>query len=255
MTVQIFTTVVNRPQFVDFQARLFRKYFRNEYQFHVVDDSVEPHITRRFEEVCRATGATYHRKPARFTRNNAAAACAAALQWTFDEIIKKRYSDQIVMLLDSDMFLIENFDAVEYIRGYTIAGLWQKRNHITYIHNVLLIFNMPEIMRFGGDLDFSSGMLEGCEVDVGGYLYYFLHRDGVKVRATDPNMEPVYPARFKGIDLHDFGLTKGYNMELHCDGRFLHYRSATNWFADWRSSADPLEAKTRIFEHMLMDRM
>jgi hypothetical protein len=258
MPVQIFTTVVNRPQFVDYQARLFKKYLREEYQFHVVDDSVEPHLTCRFEEVCAMAGASYHRHPNRYPAKDASApsaATAAVIQWTFDEIIKKRYADGVVMLLDSDMFLVDDLDVSAYIRGSTIGGLWQKRGHVTYIWNGLMIFNMPEIMRKGGDLDFSCGVVEGCATDTGGHLYYFVHRDGVTVRATDPNMEPAYPRQFKGIDLHDFGLTNGYKIEAHCDAKFLHYRSASNWFGEWRSAADPLEGKTRIFEHMLMERL
>ena len=46
-------------------------------------------------------------------------------------------------------------------------------------------------------------------------------------------------------------VTKGYNFELHLDGKFLHYRAATNWHSNWRDSEDPLTKKTKIFNMII----
>ena len=55
MTVQIFTTVVNRPDFVEIQQKLFKKFLKDEYQFHVVDDSIDEDISKEFKrEIGRA---------------------------------------------------------------------------------------------------------------------------------------------------------------------------------------------------------
>ncbi len=255
--VGVFTTVVNRPDFLEYQARLFRKYLRDEYVFHVVDDSVEPAITRQYAEICRRHGLEYHRKPRRFRlrRPSAADACAEAVQWTYDALIRSRYADSVALLLDSDMFLVEDFDPRAYVADHTLAGLKQRRGPVVYLANCLLLLNMPEIERLGGDLDFSPGKIEGQDVDVGGHLYYFIHRPDVRVRETDPDMRPAYPTHFKGIWLQDPALTEGYNIEAHCGGRFLHYRAASNWFRECRSTADPLAGKTRIVERMLADRL
>ena len=51
MTSQIFTSVVNRPDFVETQAKLFKRFLKDDYQFNVVDDSMEPSITSEFEKV------------------------------------------------------------------------------------------------------------------------------------------------------------------------------------------------------------
>lgn len=253
--VGVFTTVVNRPDFLAYQARLFRKYLRNEYVFHVVDDSVEPAITRRYADICREHGLEYHRKPSRFRlrKPSAAAACAEAVQWTYDSLIRPRCAGGVALLLDSDMFLVDDFDPRAYVAGHALAGLKQRRGPVVYLANCLLVLNMPEIERLGGDLDFSEGKIEGQDVDVGGFLYYFIHRPGVRVRETDPDMHPAYPTHFRGIWLQDPALTGGYNIEAHCGGRFLHYRAATNWFKECRSAEDPLQGKKRVFEQMLQD--
>ncbi|MEW6688190.1 MAG: glycosyltransferase family A protein [Pseudomonadota bacterium] len=255
MTVQIFTSVVNRPRFLEYQARLFRKYLRNDYRFHVVDDSVQDAVTGEYERVCREHGLLYHRKPKRIRRQDPSAATSAAIQWAYDTLIRPRHASEIVLFLDSDMFLIDAFDVEAYIDGYAIAGLLQRRGHVVYLWNGLMLFNMPQIMRHGGDLDFSCGRIEGFAVDTGGGLYHFIHRDGVKLRETDPGMQPQYPRELDGIALRDAAATQGYDMELHCGGRFLHYRAASNWFGDWRSTREPLEAKLALLERVIATRL
>ena len=49
MTVQIFTTVVNRPDFVKIQKNLFDKFLLDEYQFHVIDDSIDSNLESQFQ--------------------------------------------------------------------------------------------------------------------------------------------------------------------------------------------------------------
>ena len=62
MTTQIFTSVVNRPDFVETQYRLFKTFLKDEeWQFNVVDDSMEESITEEFKSVCDIYKTTYYR--------------------------------------------------------------------------------------------------------------------------------------------------------------------------------------------------
>ena len=61
--IHIFTSVVNRPDFVILQENLFKKFLQNDYKFHVVDDSVDPEITQQFEIACSLNELEYYRKP------------------------------------------------------------------------------------------------------------------------------------------------------------------------------------------------
>jgi hypothetical protein len=60
-----------------------------------------------------------------------------------------------------------------------------------------------------------------------------------------------YPTHYEEIDLQNDQVTKGYNFELHLDGKFLHYRAATNWHSNWKGSQDPLIEKTKIFNKII----
>ena len=104
--IHIFTSVVNRPDFVILQEKLFSKFLQNDYKFHVVDDSVDPEITEQFEIACSLNELEYYRKPPTTKLMNPAQACAHTVQWTYDNLIKKNHAEDIVFFLDSDMFLI-----------------------------------------------------------------------------------------------------------------------------------------------------
>ena len=241
--IHIFTSVVNRPDFVELQQKLFKKFLKNEYQFHIIDDSIIESIESEFQSVCLENGLSYYKKPPRAVAMNPAQACADTVQWTYDNIIRKNHSKDIVLFLDSDMFLIDEFDVSEYMEDAIIAGLPQVRGHVTYMWNGIMFFNMSKIE--DQDIDFSDGDVEGHMTDVGGMTYWYFKKTGIQMKETDVQ----YPTHYNEIDLQkDAG---GYDMELHLDGKFLHYRAATNWHSNWRGLDDPLVGKTKVFKQIM----
>lgn len=245
MTIQIFTSVVNRPDFVVLQNKLFQKFLKNEYQFHIVDDSVDEDIEKEFLSLCQNNDIKYYKKPKRNFQVSPGRACADAVQWTYDNIIKKDYSDSLVFFCDSDMFLIDDFDIEEYLSDCVIAGLPQYRGSVTYMWNGIMFFNMPKVMEIDPDIDFSDGQVGSELTDVGGYTYYYFKKNNINMKETDVQ----YPTHYEDIDLQKN--SGGYDMELHLDGKFLHYRAATNWHSNWRDSKDPLLGKTKVFNQII----
>lgn len=243
--IRIFTSVVNRPDFVDLQQKLFKKYLLEDYTFHVIDDSIKTSVSDEFKKVCGDNNIFYYKKPERQKSLNPAQACADTVQWTYDEIIKKDYKEDIVLFLDSDMFLIDNFNVTEYVNDCVIAGLPQYRGHVTYMWNGIMFFNMPKMTDL--NINFSDGIVEGEMTDVGGNTYWYFKKNNVRMKET--NVE--YPTHYNDIELQNESVTKGYNFELHLDGNFLHYRAATNWHSNWRETQDPLELKTKIFNKIM----
>lgn len=241
--IHVFTSVVNRPDFVLIQDRLFKKYLKNPYLFHVVDDSVDSAITEQFKSICENNSIAYYRKPERTVNLTPAEACAHTIQWTYDTIIKTGHSDDIVFFCDSDLFLIDEFDVLEYTQDCIMAGLPQVRGNVEYMWNGIMFFNMPKIKNVDLNVDFSDGMVEGHLTDVGGHTYYYFKRNNVDFKKTDV----YYPTHFYDIELQNESVTKGYNFELHLNGKFLHYRAATNWHSSWKDSNDPLPQKAKIF--------
>jgi hypothetical protein len=243
--IHIFTSVVNRPDFVVLQDTLFKKFLKNQYQFHIVDDSIDENISSQFKEICELKNITYYKKPERTVQLNPAQACADTVQWTYDTIIKKEYNNSIVFFCDSDLFLIDEFDIENYMSDAIIAGLPQYRGSVTYMWNGIMFFNLSQMKDL--DIDFSDGIVNGELTDVGGHTYYYFQKNKVSMKETDVS----YPTHFYEIELQNEEVTRGYNFELHLDGKFLHYRAATNWHSNWRGAFDPLQQKTQIFNQII----
>lgn len=251
MTVQIFTTVVNRPDFVETQKKLFQKFLKDEYQFNVVDDSVDILMTKKFKDICVTNNISYYKKPITTIQMNPAQACAAAVQWTYDNIIAKNHTEDIVFFCDSDMFLLEEFSVTEHMKDAVISGLSQERGHVKYMWNGIMFFDMKKIFEIDPNLNFSDGIVEGVLTDVGGNLYLYFKKNNVIIKETDVQ----YPTHYNDIELQNQEVTRGYNFELHLDGKFLHYRAATNWHtqSSWKSKEDPLKIKEKLFNTIMED--
>ena len=104
---------------------------------------------------------------------------------------------------------------------------------------------MPKLLELDPDIRFNVDFIDGEHLDTGGETYHYFKRNNIEMKETDVQ----YPTHYNDIDLQkDAG---GYNMELHLDGKFLHYRAATNWHSNWRSSDDPLVGKTKVFKEII----
>jgi len=273
MTTQIFTSVVNRPDFVETQYRLFKTFLKDEeWQFNVVDDSMEESITEEFKSVCDIYGIKYYRKPQnpnkKFDNPLAGARHATeTIQWTYDTIIKEKHDEDMVLFCDSDMFLLDEFSIEEYIKDEVIAGALQVRGPIEYIWNGIMFFNMSEITKIDPDLNFSDGDVEGNMTDIGGHLYYWFLKNNVKFKnvnegGTTPDDCAEYPDEYNGINLifdnNDDMWTKpegGFRFELHLENKFLHYRAGTNWHtqSSWKTKEDPIRKKAEVFNQIIKD--
>jgi hypothetical protein len=272
MTSQIFTSVVNRPDFVETQAKLFKRFLKDDYQFNVVDDSMEPSITSEFERVCKENGIVYYRKPQspnkKFDNPTAGARHATeTIQWTYDTIIKEKHGEEPVLFCDSDMFLLDDFSIEEYIKDEVIAGALQDRGGIVYIWNGLMVFNMSKISKIDPNLNFSDGIVEGQMTDIGGHLFYWfrdnqVHFKNINEGGTTPDDCPEYPEEYNGVKLvfdnnSDMWTQPdgGFGFELHLESKFLHYRAGTNWHtqSSWKTKEDPIKKKAEMFNQIIKD--
>lgn len=245
--IHIFTSVVNRPDFVLLQDRLFKKFLKNEYQFHIIDDSIEEKISNKFKEISDQNNILYYKTPDDIEHNNPSTKVGNVVQWSYDNIILKNYSKEIVLWLDSDMFLIDDLDVEDYLKDCIISGLPQIRGKIKYMWNGLMFFNMPKIMDIDPNIYFNIDFVEGNHLDTGGQTYYYFKKNSITMKESDVQ----YPTHFNDIEIQNEDVTHGYNFELHLDGKFLHYRAATNWHSNWRDSKDPLKEKTKIFNQII----
>ena len=136
--IHIFTSVVNRVDFVIIQNKLFQKFLKDNYQFHIVDDSVDLNISNQFESICIENNFLYYKKPERTLQMNPAQACADTVQWTYDNIIRKNHLDDIILAKPGQIIhsLIDKLTTIIIKKKYCIEKILVNMGTIT---NILMI--------------------------------------------------------------------------------------------------------------------
>jgi hypothetical protein len=152
---------------------------------------------------------------------------AQAISWVYENKIYNDDEENIIIFLDHDMFLINNFDPCNEVGNYDVFGCLQTRRHIKYVWPGLCGFKKSSVKDI--EFDFYPKTVDGQFLDTGGGTYSLLLNDDIKF--LDTGVE--YPDEYCGIDLKNPSLTGGYNYELHFGGKFLHFRNASNWHSGY----------------------
>ncbi|MDR3550947.1 MAG: hypothetical protein P4L31_06045 [Candidatus Babeliales bacterium] len=257
--VLVITHSCNRPDLIKLQDKTFKKFLKNDYEFVVFNDARKKSIRHEIDAICsqlhiRCIGIPQevHDRPylARDLGedyNNANARCANVVQYSLDVLGFKH--DGIVMIIDSDMFLISDFNVEESLENYPIAGVHHSRGHVNYLWNGLVLLNMRKLPN-KTEINFNCGRVDGFGTDVGGFLYYYfkkhpeikslpigcLHMNSLicvdclknERVGCKHNTQALKSLNFneRAIQLIQSGV---HNIEFLFDNAFLHYRGATNW--------------------------
>jgi hypothetical protein len=223
MKVKIFTFTFNRPDILQYQIDSFNKYIEDDFEFHVVYDTRDNEYLESFQKICEENNIILHHhisKPG----NTPSFYNSDAIQWTYDNLIKSDKEDFIAMILDHDIFLIDNFNISDFMNGYDISGLPQTRGSVEYVWVGLILFKKSSLENL--KFDFYPQVVDGQMLDSGGGTHKLLRNKNIRFKPT--NVE--YPNDYKGINFNDPSNSNGgYAMELHADKKFLHFRNACNW--------------------------
>jgi hypothetical protein len=128
------------------------------------------------------------------------------------------------------MFLIRDFSISSYIDGHDIAGCKQLREHVRYLWNGILFMNMATIPD-SDQMNFMCGTVEGVNVDVGGYLYYWLkEHPGLRIRNIQ-HTSHIFSGN-NNLECLPTEILKEYNEDFRFEiyeKAFLHYGRGSNW--------------------------
>lgn len=223
MKVKIFTIAFNRPDILQYQIDSFKKYVEDDLEFHVVYDTRDNQHLEEFTKICESNDVPLHHHISQ-PGNTPSYYNSDAIQWTYDNFIKPDEEDSIVMILDHDIFLIEDFNVSNFMDGYDLSGLVQTRGNVEYVWQGLIFFKKSSVENL--DFDFYPQAVDGQMLDSCGGTYKLLRNENIKFKPTDV----IYPDDYQGINLKDPSVSNGgYEMELHIDQKFLHFRNACNW--------------------------
>jgi hypothetical protein len=254
----------NRPDFIEIQYKTFKKFMIDEYEFIVFNDARNHQMHEQIKETCdcydiecidipqEIHSRPYLQRQAHDDYNHYSARAANVLQYSLD--VRGFDHNDIVMVIDSDMFLIEKFSAIHHLNAHDLAGVSHSRKNgsqkIDYIWNGLLFFNMATLPN-KRTLNFNCGWVEGILTDTGGYTYYYFQQNPhVRFKPIEgfvylknfwckecfhnaqATVCPHNKSKMHNFSdaLIDLAIQDRHSiMEIFLHNTFLHYRAGGNW--------------------------
>jgi len=252
--------------FIETQYKSIKKFFKGDYEFTVIDDSKNRTTQRKVRQKCVDLGIKMYSVPRNIHQDrtlifpetqepnvqNACTRCADAVQYAYNKL---KNEDGIFFLIDSDMFLIKDFDAKKYMEDYHVSGLRQTRGKIYYLWNGIFLMNL-DTAPSKDSLNWDCGKIEGESVDVGGQTYHYLekNKDNLKVKYMDQvylgkieeyqnykktknNLSEIdisilddFVNLYNNFKFNNVKISKEYfNKELLVDNCVFHIRGGGNW--------------------------
>jgi hypothetical protein len=222
MKLVVILSAFNRPDLLPIQVESIRKNLKNNHEIVVIHDSRNCDYVKEFEDICNNFQIKFYhhdskpgKDPSRYH--------GEVIQWAYDNIIKIEYADDLILILDHDMFMIKELDLIEYFGDNDILGRHQNRGTVEYVWPGLVMFKYQSIKNI--NFNFYPGVYFDQVLDTGGGTSYILNNQNIKYKPTDCE----YPSSYKGINLLDEKINLGYGFELHLNGSFLHFRNACGW--------------------------
>lgn len=196
--VLLFTYAYNKPEFIELQYLTFKKFLQDEHELVVFNDARDPVLFMGIEQMCKKYNLQCYTipqeihampftdKPAYLTHDllwiineyqaPSVRNCNVA-QYSLDNYGFE--SNDIVALLDSDLFLIKEFSIEKYMKDHVLAGYDrivehpEKGTDTHYLWIGLIFMNtaiMPNKNMFSLNCAFCNNVL----LDSGGQTHYYI---------------------------------------------------------------------------------
>ena len=260
--VLILTFAHNKPDFIEIQHLTFNKFLTDDYEFVVFNDANESNIKRDIEAICCKYDIkcipipqeihTYSYLPHEpgESLNHPTVRNVTVVQYALDTLGFAH--NDILVLLDSDLFLTKQFSFRQFLKGYDLGGMCLGNGNVTYLWHGLAILDMSKLPD-KETLTFNCGRVNNIPIDAGGHSYYFIskhpelkihwienyshssHFYCQKCKITNINNDFVCKhnddiIKQRGFNDNDIQLLKtAPNIEIYQNFTFVHYRAGTNW--------------------------
>jgi len=205
MKTLIISTHFNSTDFIELQYISFKKYFKTNFDFIVFndaknfkdytnynDDSFESKILNKCNELnikcIRISQEIHTNRKLIFPETiqpdtmDACTRCADSVQTAFNYAVNNCEGYDYILLIDSDMFFVFDFDIENYMKNKNISFLgngggdftFSSEEHVYYMWNGIAVFNtkLPGLKEICWD----CGRVNGKGVDVGGQTHHYLKK-------------------------------------------------------------------------------
>lgn len=209
--VLIFTYAYNRPDFIALQHTTFNCFMKDDFELIVFNDAINTYNSKSIKKVCKACNLTcidipqeIHQRSYLHRPNTGSFAPfdqpsvrnSNVVQYSLDMYGFEH--DDIIMLVDSDIFLVKEFSIRQFMEGYHLTGFLKnccsdtftaqhrtKKPHLNHIWIGLVGINMKTAPQ-KEVINFNCGFLKNKKLDAGGYTnYYLMNTKGLAVKPIE----------------------------------------------------------------------
>jgi len=245
----VFTVVYNKPSFLTYQVECLRRYLQGEFTFCVFDNSDSAEYETQFRNLCADLNVTHVRVPPGIhTAHDPSIRAGKSLDYALRYVYSTLNYRGVVMVNDSDLFLVKPFDPLQELEGAQFVGRGQYRDGgITYYTNQFLILDyatLPNVQ----DITFVPGVVDDKFLDCGGLLSLYFRANPEVVHRTvadiysnklsretmDKCPEEIRPYIEREIqlipqDVPQLDIRAGHAFSEYVANAFIHLRAGSNW--------------------------
>jgi hypothetical protein len=202
--VTLYTLADQRPDFIEVQYAAFKKHLKDDYRFVVLNNAINSSKRRKaIATICAKLDVecVEVKKDTAFVTmagekaitwwgsyTNANLACAYPLSWYWHTMCEEN-KNNIIIVIDSDMFLCKDISFNESIASYDAAFITQYRglqhvrkdSLVTYPWNGICIFDTEKIPAIA-EWSWACGTVNGFPVDVGGQAHFWLQKNKIIIK-------------------------------------------------------------------------
>jgi hypothetical protein len=292
--ILLITHAHNRPEFIEWQYHCFKKFLLDDYEFVVYNDAVSPKVHRSINNVCKKLEITCIPIPQEI---HAALYPVTLPKERFWGHPSNRHSDCItyslqergfnhdgvVVIIDSDFFLIRPLSIIELMDDHDIMAImrvsfdsrvpgWPQVVGLEYLWPAFTCLQMNRLPDKQG-LDFSPGIYPTFTLDTGGHTLFYLqkhrHLKLKELGLFNTGLDMAYlqvprelPTEERISQLTNLGFTPkeitfilnrpgNATTEFAVDRHFLHYRGAS--YEHTGSSQDDIDRKLEWVKNFMHD--
>lgn len=241
--IKIYTFAHKRPDFIGLQLQSFKKNLEDEFEFIVYNNAKFDTDQSYYNQIhleckvlnlkCVDVQHDLELENYLFNLNSIkicnhvgeytdpCIACAYPLCWAWKHHLG--IENEKIVIIDSDMFFIEQFSFSQLFDNYDIAYVPQSRGKdIRYMWNGLVfanVSNIPEPLK----LNWWCGLVKSVPVDVGGQTHHYLEEYGNSLRQNEIGVEHI------DDDTAKFQPSNYEYLKVDSIRKVLHYRGGSNW--------------------------
>jgi len=211
-----------------------------------MENGSRPALSQQIQQTCQELGVTCIPVPDRH-HENPNVACAYPIDWVVQNWIAKDQESQYSIIIDSDMFPVRQLSVDKFMADAALAGLPQRRGHVRYIWNGIVLWNHRRMLDWDQVSFHCSGcrginpyfrqelwwgnQIEGQVVDVGGAMYFYL-RDHPRLKVKYLVSTHHITTQRKNLQALPANILAEYQNEFRfelIEQIFFHYGRGSNW--------------------------